>query len=288
MNILVTGTNGQLGNEIRVLSEQFPQHSFFFTDINELDICDKESIEVFVNRNKIELIINCAAYTAVDKAEQEQQFAFKLNAEAVGNICEVTQNNHIFLVHISTDYVFDGTKKEAYVETDITNPISVYGKTKCKGEEIIIQHCLPSYIIRTSWLYSSFGNNFVKTILRLSAEKPKLNIINDQIGAPTYARDLAKAILIMISSGKLPKKPEIYHYANEGKISWYDFALAIVEIAKRNAAVKPIPTAEYLLPATRPANSLFCLDKIKKDFNLNIPFWKESLRDCMELLGFKK
>ena len=142
MKILVTGSNGQLGNEIRVLSEQFPQHSFFFTDIAELDICDKESVEELVSQNQIELIINCAAYTAVDKAEHEQQFAFKLNAEAVGNICEVAQNNHIFLVHISTDYVFDGTKKEAYVETDITNPISVYGKTKCKGEEIILQHQL--------------------------------------------------------------------------------------------------------------------------------------------------
>jgi dTDP-4-dehydrorhamnose reductase len=220
----------------------------------------------------------------VDKAEQEQQNAFKLNAEAVGNLCEVAQGCRIFLVHISTDYVFDGIKKGAYLETDPTNPISVYAKTKCKGEEIIQQHQLPSLIIRTSWLYSSFGNNFVKTILRLSNEKTHLNIIFDQVGAPTYARDLAKAILQIISTGKLPKQPEIYHFANEGKISWYDFAVAILEISGSKTPVHPIPATDYPLPAARPANSLFCLDKIKNDFGISIPFWKDSLKECLSII----
>jgi dTDP-4-dehydrorhamnose reductase len=171
-----------------------------------------------------------------------------------------------------------------YLETDVTNPTSVYGKTKCKGEEIMLQHQLPSFIIRTSWLYSSFGNNFVKTILRLSHEKTHLNVISDQIGAPTYARDLAKAILQMISSGKLPQKPEIYHFANEGKISWYDFAVAILQISGSKTPVHPIPAVDYPLPAPRPANSLFCLDKIKGDFGISIPFWKDSLKDCLNIL----
>jgi dTDP-4-dehydrorhamnose reductase len=284
MNVLVTGSNGQLGNELRLLSGQYPEHSFLYTDIAELDICDKTAIEELVCKNHIQLIINCAAYTAVDKAEQEQQFAFKLNAEAVGNLCEVAQNNKIFLVHISTDYVFDGLKKGPWLETDKTNPFSVYGKTKCKGEEIIQQHQLPSLIIRTSWLYSSFGNNFVKTILRLSHEKQHLNVISDQIGAPTYARDLAKAILQIISTGKLPKKPEIYHFANEGKISWYDFAVAILEISGSKTPINPIPATDYPLPAPRPANSLFCLDKIKKDFGISIPFWKDSLKECLNII----
>jgi dTDP-4-dehydrorhamnose reductase len=288
MNVLITGSKGQLGNELRVLSAQFPDHSYFFTDIAELDICDKTAIEETVARNRIGLIINCAAYTAVDKAEQEQQFAFKLNAEAVGNLCEVAQNNKIFLIHISTDYVFDGLKKGPYLETDKTRPVSVYAKTKCKGEEIIQQHQLPAFITRTSWLYSSFGNNFVKTILRLSQEKTHLNVICDQFGAPTYARDLAKAILQMISSGNLPKKPEIYHFANEGKISWYDFAVAILEISGSKTPVHPIPAIDYPLPAQRPANSLFCLDKIKRDFGIGIPFWKDSLKDCLNIILNKK
>jgi dTDP-4-dehydrorhamnose reductase len=284
MNVLITGSKGQLGNELLILSKNFSQHSYFFTDIAEMDICDKTAIEEVVTKNKIDIIINCAAYTAVDKAEQEQQYAFKLNAEAVGNLCEVAQNYKIFLIHTSTDYVFDGRKNGPYLETDKTNPVSVYGKTKCKGEEIIMQHQLPSLIIRTSWLYSSFGNNFVKTILRLSHEKTHINVVSDQIGAPTYARDLASAIIQIVSSEKFPGKPVIYHYANEGKISWYDFALAILEISGSNTPIHPIPAKDYPLPAPRPSNSLFCLDKIKKDFGISIPFWKDSLTDCLEII----
>ena len=284
MKILVTGSNGQLGNEMRLLTSQYPGHSFLFTDIAELDICDKSAVEEMVAGKNIQVIVNCAAYTAVDKAEQEPQQALKLNAGAVENLCEVSQNHNIFLVHISTDYVFDGLKSGFYSETDNTNPVSVYGKTKRKAEEIILQYQIPSFIIRTSWLYSSFGNNFVKTILRLSKEKPFLNIVSDQIGAPTYARDLAQAVMKMISSGKLPQHPEIYHYANEGKISWYDFALAIVELTNGNIPVNPIPAKDYPVAATRPANSMFCLDKIKADFDISIPFWKDSLKDCLNIL----
>ena len=288
MKILVTGSNGQLGNEIRLLSELYTEHSFFFTDIEELDICSKTAVSEYLSANQIEVIINCAAYTAVDKAEQEQDLAFKINADAVENLCEASRNKHIFLVHISTDYVFDGTKAGAYRESDLTNPVSSYGKSKRMGEEFILQYQIPSFIIRTSWLYSSFGNNFVKTILRLAAEKPQLNVISDQIGAPTYARDLAKAILQMISSGKIPGQPEIYNFANQGKISWYEFAVAILELSGSNTPVNPIPAKDYLLPAPRPANSIFDLGKIKKDYKIEIPFWKDSLEECLIKLGAKK
>jgi dTDP-4-dehydrorhamnose reductase len=284
MNKLVTGSNGQLGSELRLLCGHYTEHSFLFTDLAEMDICDKAAMEELVAKNHIQLIINCAAYTAVDKAETDQQNAFRINAEAVGNLCEVAQNCKIFLIHISTDYVFDGAKKGAWLETDKTDPVSVYGKTKCKGEEIIQQHQLPSLIIRTSWLYSAYGNNFVKTILRLSNEKTHLNVISDQIGAPTYARDLAIAVMKIIASGKLPAKPEIYHFANEGCISWYDFAVAILELSGSKTPVHPIPAKDYPLPAPRPANSLFSLTKIKNDFGVITPFWKDSLKDCLNIL----
>jgi len=287
MRILVTGSNGQLGNEIRLLAKDYSQHQFFFTDVDELDIYDKNAVNAFVSLNKIEVILNCAAYTAVDKAEQEEENAFKINAIAVGNLCEIARPHKVFLLHVSTDYVFDGNKTGAYLETDTTNPISVYAKSKRKGEEFILQYQIPSIIIRTSWLYSSFGSNFVKTILRLAAEKPQLNIVSDQIGAPTYARDLADAMLKIVSSGKLPTHPEIYHYANQGKISWFDFATAIIELTNSKTPVYPIPAKDYPTPATRPANSLFSLDKIKNDYNITIPDWKDSLRDCLEVLKGK-
>lgn len=288
MKILVTGSNGQLGNEIRLLSEQNVKHSFYFTDIEELNICDKTAVFDFLSTNQIDIIINCAAYTAVDKAEQEKELAFKINAEAVENLCEAARIKNIFLVHISTDYVFDGNKQGAYLESDPTNPVSSYGKSKQKGEEIIFQYQIPSIIIRTSWLYSSFGNNFVKTILRLAAEKQQLNVIIDQIGAPTYAHDLAIAILQMISVGKMPNKPEIYNFANEGKISWYEFAVAILELSGSKTPVKPILAKDYHQPAPRPINSLFDLGKIKKDYKIEIPFWKDSLEKCLIKLGTKR
>ncbi len=284
MNILVTGSKGQLGNEIRVISEQFPQHKYFFTDVEELDICDKNAVEAFICGNQIKCIINCAAYTGVDKAEQEPELAFKINAEAVENLCNAALKQKVFLVHISTDYVFDGKKDNPYLEYFPTNPISVYGKSKLKGEEIILKSKLPALIIRTSWLYSAFGSNFVKTILRLSKENNRLNIISDQIGTPTYAADLAKVILDIITHHKLPSKPEIYHFSDEGITTWYEFALEIMELTNRNIVVHPITTKEYPTAATRPQFSLLSKEKIKHDFKIEIPLWQDSLKECLKLI----
>jgi len=283
--ILVTGSNGQLGNEIRVLSASYPQHRYFFTDIDELDICNGKAVDEFVSKNNFTHIINCAAYTAVDKAEQEQQKALELNASAVGFLCHAAKANNIFLVEVSTDYVFDGKKTSPYTEVDVVGPVSAYGITKFKGEEVILEYGLPSLIIRTSWLYSSFGNNFVKTILRLAKEKPELRIIADQYGTPTYARDLAKAILDIISSNSLPDHPEIYHFSNAGDTTWYGFAKAITELSGIKIPVHPIETKDYPTAATRPQYSIFSKDKIIRDFNLQIPDWKDSLKKCLAILN---
>lgn len=284
MKILVTGSKGQLGSELRVLSPDYPQHLFIFSDIEELDICDEAAVSSFVKENQIDLIINCAAYTAVDKAEQERDAAFKLNAAAVENLCKAAVANNAYLVHVSTDYVFDGTKKTPYTEADAVNPVSVYGSSKLRGEEMIVKYDLPSLIIRTSWLYSSFGNNFVKTMLRLANEKPELRIIADQHGTPTYARDLAKAILDIISLHPLPGKPELYLYSNLGETTWYGFVKAITAFSKIDIPVHPIETKDYPTAATRPQNSIFSKDKIIRDFHLQIPEWKESLKDCLAIL----
>ncbi len=284
MKILVTGSKGQLGSELRVLSADYPQHLFIFSDIEELDVCNEVAVSSFIKENQIDLIINCAAYTAVDKAEQEKDAAFKLNASAVENLCKAAVANNSFLVQVSTDYVFDGTKKTPYTEEDTTNPVSVYGNSKLKGEEIIFKYALPSLIIRTSWLYSTFGNNFVKTILRLANQKPELRIIADQHGTPTYARDLAKAILDIISLHRLPDKPELYLFSNLGETTWYEFAKTITTLSKIDIPVHPIETKDYPTAATRPQNSLFSKDKIIRDFHLQIPEWKESLKDCLHIL----
>ncbi len=285
MNILVTGSKGQLGNDLRVLSLDYPQHHYVFTDIEELNICDESAVFDFVSENNIDLIINCAAYTAVDKAEQEQQKALELNATAVEYLCKAAISAQAFLIQISTDYVFDGKKTSPYIETDVVGPVSAYGNTKLKGEEVILKYGLPSLIIRTSWLYSSFGNNFVKTILRLAKEKPELRIIADQYGTPTYARDLAKAILDIISFNSLPDHPEIYHFSNGGDTTWYDFAKAITELSGINIPVHPIETKDYPTAATRPQYSIFSKDKIIRDFNLQIPDWKDSLKKCLAILN---
>ncbi|MCK9611918.1 MAG: dTDP-4-dehydrorhamnose reductase [Bacteroidales bacterium] len=284
MKILVTGSNGQLGSELRLYSGDFPQHNFFFTDIEELDICDKKAVYDFVALNNIELIINCAAYNAVDKAETDSTAAFELNAVAVEALCHAAKANNSFVVHISTDFVFDGQKKTPYTETDTPGPLSIYAASKFKGEEIVLNSKIPSYIIRTSWLYSSFGNNFVKTIMRLAKEKPELRVVNDQIGSPSYARDLAEAILNMISYYTLPEKPELYHYSNEGEISWFDFAKNIVEFSALNTRVLPISALEFNAAAKRPAYSVMDKKKIKDSFGLTIPYWEDSLKKCIELL----
>jgi len=274
-----------LGNELQVLSGAYPQNDYFFTDIEELNVCNKKDVLDFVILNNIQLIINCAAYTAVDKAEQESLKAFELNATAVEYLCETAKAIEAFLVQISTDYVFDGKKNVPYSEKDPVGPVSVYGNSKLKGEEVILKYNLPSLIIRTSWLYSSYGNNFVKTILRLAKEKTELRIIADQYGTPTYARDLARAVLDIISLKNLPSQPEIYHYSNSGETTWFGFANAITELSGIKIPVKPIRTEEYPTAATRPQFSTFCKDKIIRDFNLKIPHWKDSLRDCLDLLN---
>lgn len=286
--ILVTGANGQLGSELRELAESYPKHHFFFTDVDTLDITDKNAIALFIQENKITAIINCAAYTAVDKAESEQELADKINHLAVQHLAEAAKAYFCKFIHISTDYVFDGTNHKPYIETDKPNPQSVYGSTKLAGE-LALQKMNPenAIVIRTSWVYSSFGNNFVKTMLRLGNERKELGVIYDQIGTPTYAGDLAKVILEILPKIKT-EKVEIFHYANEGVCSWYDFARAIFEDTTTNCHVNPISTAQYPTAASRPHYSILDKSKIKKSFNIEIPNWKDSLRVCLSLIEEKR
>jgi len=284
LNVLVTGSKGQVGSELKVLSSNYA-YNFFFTDRKELDIGSQESINDFIEVHSINIIINCAAYTAVDKAETEEALANKINYKAVHYLAEVAQEKSIKLIHLSTDYVFDGTNFKPYVEEDETNPNSVYGQTKLRGEEALKKiNPLNSLIIRTSWVYSSFGANFVKTMLRLGKERDTLEVVVDQVGTPTYARDLAKMILDI-----LPKiensEVEIYHYSNEGVLSWYDFAKEIMRMAQRECQVTPIESNAYPTPAKRPHYSLLNKRKIKDKFNIQIPFWKDSLDNCLKVMG---
>ncbi|WP_440882027.1 dTDP-4-dehydrorhamnose reductase [Tenacibaculum sp. C7A-26P2] len=280
MNILVTGASGQLGSEIREKSIKYSQYKFFFEDSKSLDITDFDKVEVFVVENNINVVINCAAYTAVDKAEIEERDAENINLRGVKNLTSALKDRGK-LIHISTDYVFNGKSYEPYKEEDNVDPIGVYGKTKRLGEEHILTSEVESLIIRTSWVYSSFGNNFVKTMLRLGKERDELNVIFDQIGSPTYARDLALVCLNAIDKD-FSKLSKIYHYSNEGVVSWYDFAKAIMEISGVVCNVHPIETKEYPTPAKRPNYSLLNKSKIKKEFNITIPYWRDSLRDCIK------
>ena len=287
LNVLVTGSNGQLGSDIKELSIDY-KYNFYFTDRDTLDISNPHAITEFVNNNNINTIINCAAYTAVDKAESDIENADKINHLAVKYLAQISKEKNIKLIHISTDYVFDGTNHMPYVETDITNPNGVYGQTKLDGEKAM-QEINPenSIIIRTSWVYSSYGANFVKTMLRLGKEKEQLGVIFDQVGTPTYAGDLAKAILDIISNIK-NGKVEIYNYSNEGVLSWYDFAKEIMHMTKSTCQVNPIETIEYPTPAKRPHYSLLNKSKIKKEFNITIPYWKDSLDECLTKMGERR
>ena len=279
MNILVTGCNGQLGNEMQLLEKTNPQHTYFNTDVQELDITDQGAIERFVDENAIDGIVNCAAYTAVDKAEDNQALCRLLNAVAPGYLASAIGKKGGWMIQVSTDYVFDGTNHTPYREDEPTCPNSVYGETKLEGEKAVQQACGNSMIIRTAWLYSTFGNNFVKTMMRLGKEKPELGVIFDQIGTPTYARDLAVAIFAAINQGV---KPGIYHFSNEGVISWYDFTKAIHRIAGiTGCKVRPLHTAEYPTPANRPHYSVLDKTKIKQAYGLDIPYWEESLAECI-------
>ena len=279
MNILITGCNGQLGNEMQLLEKEHTEHTYFNTDVAELDITDRKAVEQFVNEHQIDGIVNCAAYTAVDKAEDNETLCQLLNAEAPAYLAHAVGQRGGWMIQISTDYVFDGTKHTPYVEDDDTCPNSVYGRTKLVGELNVQKLCERSMIIRTAWLYSTFGNNFVKTMIRLGHEKPELGVIFDQIGTPTYARDLAVCIMTAISQGI---KPGVYHFSNEGVISWYDFTKAIHRIAGITSChVRPLHTAEYPTPAARPHYSVLDKTKIKQAYGIEIPYWEESLRECI-------
>ncbi len=286
-NILVTGSNGQLGSEIKELSSNY-NYNFFFTTRDDIDITSKDSIKEFCQTNSINVIINCAAYTAVDKAESDEINADLVNRKAVKKLSIIAKELNIKLIHISTDYVFDGKNFKPYVEEFQTNPQSVYGKTKLDGEnEIRDINPLNSIIIRTSWVYSYYGNNFVKTMLRLGKEKEELGVIFDQVGTPTYAKDLAKTILDIVPQIE-NSKVEIYNYSNEGVLSWYDFAKEIMKMAKLNCKINPIETYQYPTPAKRPHFSLLNKSKIKSKFNLEIPYWKDGLDDCLKRLCERK
>lgn len=282
MNILITGCNGQLGNEIQLLQAQYAQHTWLNTDVNELDITDKAAIERFVEANEIDGIVNCAAYTAVDKAESDPQLARKLNADAPAFLAEAVAKRGGWMVQVSTDYVFNGTKHTPYVETDEPCPNSIYGQTKLEGEQAVSKLCPNAMIIRTAWLYSEFGNNFVKTMIRLGREREQLGVIFDQVGTPTYAHDLATAIMTAIDKGI---KPGVYHFSNEGVTSWYDFTKSIHRLAGINTCqVSPLHTAEYPTPACRPAYSVLDKTKIKAAYGIEIPHWEESLAKCIAKL----
>lgn len=282
-NILITGSHGQLGNELQTLVPLFPEFAFFQADIDTLDLCDPEAVRSYLNDHQIDYVVNCAAYTAVDRAEDEPELCFKVNRDAVRNLAEAAANK-VRIIHISTDYVFDGRSDRSMKETDPVGPRSVYGKSKLAGEQILTEISPQSIIIRTAWLYSAFGNNFVKTMIRLGKERDSLNVVNDQVGTPTNAADLARAILDIIrySEEKGLFVPGIYHYSNEGICSWYDFTLRIHQLAAISCQVNPVPTEAYPTKAVRPGYSVLDKTKIKETFGIFIPDWEESLKNYMD------
>jgi dTDP-4-dehydrorhamnose reductase len=277
--ILVTGANGQLGSELKELSPQYVQFEWVFADRSVLDLSDLASISNTLDGIQPHIIINCAAYTAVDKAETETELADVLNHQAVAVLAQWTQSNGCQLVHVSTDYVFDGSSSIALTETAPTAPINVYGQTKLAGEHACLRENPEAIVIRTSWVYSKFGNNFVKTMSRMLQERDSLNVVNDQIGSPTYAADLAQAIMTIITHSHW--QGGIYHFSNEGEISWYEFALAIQEIGGFDCVVRGIPSSDYPTPARRPHYSLLDRSKIKNTFGVVVPGYRESLERCM-------
>lgn len=287
LEVLVTGANGQLGRELHHITTQHPLSSthFHFATREEFDLGNLCKMEDYFDTHHVDVIINCAAYTAVDRAESEPELSDTINHRSISLLAKIAKKKSIVLVHVSTDYVFDGQNHRPYIETDPTDPQGVYGRTKCDGEKAILdvspKNCV---IIRTSWVYSSFGANFVKTMLRLGRERESLGVIFDQVGSPTYARDLAQAIIDIFPKIN-NEKPEIYHYSNEGVASWYDFAKAIFELSAIQCQVNPITTDQYPTPASRPHYSLLNKAKIKNDFNLSIAYWRDALKGCLITLG---
>jgi len=280
--ILITGSNGQLGNEMQQAAVRFPNFNYIYTDVAELDICDKGALDAFVKANNVNVIVNCAAYTAVDKAEDDVELCYKINRDAVRNIAEVATENKVKVVHVSTDYVFDGTNYLPYTEDMPVCPATVYGKSKLEGEQALLENCKESVILRTAWLYSSFGNNFVKTMIKLGTERDSLGVIFDQVGTPTYAADLADAIMQLISSETFV--PGIYHFSDEGVCSWYDFTKTIHRMANITCDVKPIETKDYPARTPRPHFSVLNKGKIKSTYGISIPHWEVSLEKCIGLL----
>jgi dTDP-4-dehydrorhamnose reductase len=280
--ILVTGANGQLGMELQQLAKAYPLFEFIFTTRGEMPLDNPEAISNFIAKRQPQYFINCAAHTAVDKAESEKELAYKINEEAPGIIANACRKNNVQLIHISTDYVFNGTGTVPYKESDTTDPVNLYGDSKLQGEKKVMEFNPDSIIIRTAWVYSEFGKNFVKTMLRLMADKDQISVVSDQSGTPTYAADLAEATLQIISSGEWT--PGIYHFSNEGAITWYDFAVAINELSGNNCKVNPIPSSQYPTPAKRPFYSVLDKTKIRQTFNIQPKDWKASLSICLQRL----
>ena len=282
--ILVTGANGQLGSEMQVITIAYPNYNFLFVTKDKLAIDDEEAVKQYFLDHKIDYCVNCAAYTAVDKAETEVEKALLINGTAVGNLAAICKLNNTQFIHISTDYVFDGTATSPYKEDNVVSPVNSYGATKLKGEELALHNNPASIIIRTSWVYSSFGNNFVKTMLRLMKEREQISVVSDQVGCPTYAADLAGAIMQIITTKNIEEQAGIYNYSNAGVINWHQFAVAIKELSDSKCLVNPIPSSQYPTPAKRPAYSVLDTSKIQKNFNIQIPEWKDSLQKCLALL----
>ena len=282
MNILITGAEGQLGRSFQKISQNHSEHNFLYTDLPETDITNKKALNTLVKKHTIDVIINCAAYTAVDKAETEKELAYHINAYGPKILAEVAKENNLKLVHISTDYVFDGTSTSPIKESYPTNPKGAYGQSKLEGELEIASAACDAVIIRTAWLYSEFGNNFVKTMLRLGKEKDTLSVVYDQVGTPTYATDLALAVMQIIDTGF--NGYHLYHYSNEGVLSWYDFAHEIFALTGVKVRVNPIESDQYPTPAKRPAYSVLSKEKIKSN-GIKVPYWKESLAQCLSILN---
>lgn len=284
MNTLITGANGQLGTELHeILEREFPGQTLY-TDVQELDLTNAKAVDSYVANNEITHIVNCAAYTAVDRAEEEKMLCAAVNTDAVKNLAMAADANGAKIIHISTDYVFDGTNHRPYRESDKVNPISQYGTTKRKGETLLLALAPQAIIIRTAWLYSAHGKNFVKTMLRLADSQPEIKVVCDQIGTPTFARDLARAVVKVLQSHQWV--PGIYHFTDEGAASWYDFAKAIFRIAGKDVKVTPIPTEDYPTPASRPSYSILDRTRIKATYGIEIPHWEEALADCLRQLGY--
>ncbi|MFP4058942.1 MAG: dTDP-4-dehydrorhamnose reductase [Bacteroidota bacterium] len=279
MKIIVTGGNGQLGTELKIISAKAPRHEFLFTDIEDMDITNPDSIEKSFRNFSPDYIINCAGYTAVDKAEEEPDKAFLINRDAVKKLSEASKKYNARLIHISTDYIFDGKTNQPYSEDQQPHPLSVYGQSKWEGEQEV-DITANGAVVRTSWLYSSFGQNFVKTIIRLAEQRDELKIVADQTGTPTYAGDLAEMLIHLLQHFR----PGIFHYSNEGVATWYDFAHEIISLADLQCKIVPISTKEYPLPAPRPHYSVMDKKKVKDYFGLPIPYWRDSLQLCMSLL----